>query len=99
MYRRLVSPIIHSIRKTANKHQVFSAGTAVAFGIDASFVPYQTENAIYFTITTLVWPIMLFIAARCTTDTNYFKEPGVGIPVHVQVQQGEDRGSDPIEMA
>jgi hypothetical protein len=82
------------MREKANNLLVFSAGTAVAFGIDASFVPYQTENAAYFAVTTLAWPIMLFIAVKCTTDTNYFKESGVGVPVHIQVEQRTGGGSD-----
>jgi hypothetical protein len=42
---------------------------------------------------------MFFIAAECTTNTNYFKEPGVGVPVHVQVERAADCGPDLIEIA
>jgi hypothetical protein len=49
-------------------------------------VPYQNENAAYFALATFAWPILFFIAAKCTTDTNYFKEEGVGIPIHVQLE-------------
>jgi hypothetical protein len=73
---------------------VLSAGTAVAFGIDASLVPYRTENAVYFAITTLAWPILLFIAVKYTTDTNYFKESGIVVPVHIQLKQRTGSGSD-----
>jgi hypothetical protein len=61
-------------------------------------VPYETENAAYFAITTTAWPIMLVIAARFTTDTNYFKEPGVGVPVHVQVERETNAGLEENEM-
>jgi hypothetical protein len=63
---------------------VLSAGTAVSFGVDATAQPYQNENAAYFALTTLCWPILYFVAWKCTTDTNYFKEESVIVPIHVR---------------
>ena len=65
---------------------VLSAGTASAFGIDSTKTPYERENGAYFALATISWPIMFFIAWKCTVDSNYFREEGVGIPVHVQLE-------------
>ena len=65
---------------------VLSAGTASAFGIDSKKTPYERENGAYFALATISWPILFFIAWKCTTDSNYFREEGVGIPVHVQLE-------------
>lgn len=65
---------------------VLSAGTTSAFGIDSTKTPYEQENGAYFALATISWPILVFIAWRCTTDSNYFREEGVGIPVHVQLE-------------
>lgn len=43
--------------------------------------------------------MLLFVAVKYTTDTNYFKEPGVGVPIHVRLEQGIDPGTDSIEFA
>jgi hypothetical protein len=63
---------------------VLSAGTAVSFGVDATAQPYQNENAAYFALSTLCWPILYFVAWKWTTDTNYFKEESVIVPIHVR---------------
>ncbi|PMD47138.1 hypothetical protein L207DRAFT_478082 [Hyaloscypha variabilis F] len=65
---------------------VLSAGTASAFGIDSTKTPYERENGAYFALATISWPILFFIAWKCTTDSNYFCEEGVGIPIHVQLE-------------
>ena len=65
---------------------VLSAGTASAFGIDSTKTPYERENGAYFALATISWPILFFIAWKCTTDSNYFREEGVGIPIHVQLE-------------
>ena len=65
---------------------VLSAGTASAFGIDSTKTRYERENGAYFALATISWPILFFIAWKCTTDSNYFREEGVGIPVHVQLE-------------
>jgi hypothetical protein len=65
---------------------VLSAGTASAFGIDSTKTPYERENGAYFALATISWPILFFIAWKCTTDSNYYREEGVGIPVHVQLE-------------
>jgi hypothetical protein len=63
---------------------VLSAGTAVAFGVDASSPPYSAESAGWFGITTICWPILLFIAAFHVTDTNYGRETQVIVPLHAR---------------
>jgi hypothetical protein len=63
---------------------VLSAGTAVSFGVDATAQPYENENAAYFALSTLCWPILYFVAWKWTTDTNYFKEESVIVPIHVR---------------
>ncbi|KXL49290.1 hypothetical protein M433DRAFT_132666 [Acidomyces richmondensis BFW] len=63
---------------------VLSAGTAVSFGIDATAQPYENENAAYFTLSTICWPILYFVTWKCTTNTNYLSESGVIAPVHVR---------------
>lgn len=45
-------------------------------------------------MSTLAWPIMLLIAAKYTTDTNYFKEDGVVVPVHIKAGRQEATVSD-----
>ncbi|KAL1867535.1 hypothetical protein VTK73DRAFT_4138 [Phialemonium thermophilum] len=61
-----------------------SAGTAISFGVDATAQPYENENAAYFALATLCWPILYFIAWRCISSTNYFKEESVVVPIHVR---------------
>lgn len=61
-----------------------STGTAVSFGVDATEQPYENENAAYFALTTLCWPILYFVAWKYTSDTNYFKEETVIAPLHVR---------------
>jgi len=46
---------------------VLSAGTAISFGVDATAQPYENENAAYFALSTICWPILYFIAWKCTT--------------------------------
>jgi hypothetical protein len=62
---------------------VLSAGTAVSFGMDASLVPYMTENIIWFVLETVAWPILAFIVWSFVNDSNYFKEEGVFAPKHI----------------
>ena len=61
-----------------------SSGTAISFGVDATAQPYENENAAWFALTTICWPILYFIAWKCTTDTNYMKEETVITPVHMR---------------
>ena len=61
-----------------------SAGTAVSFGVDATEPPYRNENAAYFSLATLCWPIMFFIAWKYTKATNYLDEKDVIVPMHVR---------------
>lgn len=56
----------------------------MSFGVDATSQPYENENAAWFALTTLCWPILYFIAWKCTTDTNYMKEETVVTPVHMR---------------
>jgi len=64
--------------------KVLSASTAVSFGTDATAQPYENENAAFFALATLCWPILFFVAYKYTLDTNYFKEETVVVPVHVR---------------
>jgi hypothetical protein len=66
---------------------VLSAGTASAFGIDSTKAPYDRENWACFALAMISWSIIFFVAWKCTTDSNYFREDGVGIPVHVQLER------------
>ncbi|KAK5727817.1 hypothetical protein LTR17_012475 [Elasticomyces elasticus] len=63
---------------------ILSAGTAIAFGVDATQQPYENENAGYFALSTICWPILFYIVWKCTTDTNYLTEEGVVAPIHVR---------------
>lgn len=63
---------------------VLSSGTAVSFGTDATKQPYENENAAYFALATLCWPILYFVAWKYTTDTNYYQEETVIVPIHVR---------------
>ncbi|KAK0264500.1 hypothetical protein LTS09_001979 [Friedmanniomyces endolithicus] len=63
---------------------ILSAGTAVSFGVDATAQPYENENAAYFALSTICWPILYYVVWKCTTDTNYLTEKGVIAPVHVR---------------
>ncbi|EED17435.1 conserved hypothetical protein [Talaromyces stipitatus ATCC 10500] len=75
-----------------------SAGTAVSFGVDATAQPYENENAAYFALTTLCWPILYFITWKCTTDTNYMKEDTVIVPIHVRKEIGLDGVEDTVDV-
>lgn len=76
------------VRKALTILLVLSAGTAVSFGVDATVQPYENENAAYFALSTLCWPILYFVAWKCTTDTNYLTEAGVVAPLHVRKELG-----------
>lgn len=56
----------------------------MSFGVDATAANYQVENAAWFAITAISFPILFFVISKCTHDTNYFEEAGVGVPKHVQ---------------
>lgn len=75
-------------RKTAAMSGLFvgilSSGTAISFGVDATAPPYENENAAYFSLATICWPILAFVAYKCTTDTNYGTEHDVVVPIHVR---------------
>ncbi|EXJ88510.1 hypothetical protein A1O1_05440 [Capronia coronata CBS 617.96] len=98
IFQNLVLYIMTSLtnepRKTAALSGFFvawlSAGTAVSFGVDATSQPYENENAAYFALATTCWPIMFFIAWKCTTATNYPLEKDVVVPVHVRKELGID---------
>jgi hypothetical protein len=62
---------------------VLSAGTAVSFGMDASSVPYMTENITWFVLETITWPILVFTVWRSVNESNYFKEEGVFAPKQI----------------
>lgn len=65
-------------------YEVLSAGTAVAFGVDATAPNYKAESGGWFGVTTLCWPILYFLAFTQVSDTNYDKEPEVIVPVDHQ---------------
>jgi hypothetical protein len=70
---------------------VLSAGTAVSFGIDAAGTDYQVENAIWFALNCVCWPIMAFVTWKYVTKTNYSLEEGVTVPTHaLQDYQSSD---------
>jgi hypothetical protein len=56
--------------------------------VDATSQPYENENAAWFALATICWPILYFVAWKCTTDTNYMKEKSVITPVHVRKELG-----------
>lgn len=88
-------------RKTAAMGGLFvgvlSSGTAISFGVDATSQPYENENAAWFALTTICWPILYFVAWNCTTDTNYMREESVVTPVHVRKELGMADDSTTIE--
>lgn len=63
---------------------VLSAGTAVSFSCDATAQPYENENAAFFALTMVCWPSLFYVTYKYATDTNYFKEAGVIVPIHVR---------------
>lgn len=56
--------------------------------MDATEQPYENENAGYFALTTLCWPILYFVVWKCTSATNYFKEENVIAPMDVRKEVG-----------
>jgi hypothetical protein len=72
---------------------VLSAGTATAFGIDATATNYKSENGAYFALATISFPVMFFVCWKCTTDTNYFKEDDVIAPMHVRLEHEHESPS------
>lgn len=69
---------------TNSDHAVLSAGTAISFGVDATAQPYENENAAYFALTMLCWPSLYYVIWRYVTDTNYFLEENVIVPIHAR---------------
>jgi hypothetical protein len=67
-----------------------SAGTAVSFSTDATTQPYKKENAAFFALATLCWPILYFVAYKYTTDTNYYRGESVVVPIHLRSEKGVD---------
>jgi hypothetical protein len=65
-------------------HIVLSAGTAVAFGVDATSPNYKSESGGWFAVTTLSWPILFYLAFTQISDTNYDQEIDVIAPTHIQ---------------
>jgi len=76
---------------------VLSAGTASAFGIDAAGTPYLHEICAYFALFVISVPILLFNANHAT-ETNYFMEDGVGVPVHVQLEKHHIVGREVVRI-
>ncbi|CAL5871358.1 uncharacterized protein PFLUO_LOCUS5608 [Penicillium psychrofluorescens] len=74
-----------------------SAGTATAFGIDAADTPYLNEICAYFALFVISVPILLFNANHAT-ESNYFMEDGVGVPVHVQLEQRHIVGREVVRI-
>ncbi|KAJ6445379.1 Glycerol 2-dehydrogenase (NADP(+)) [Purpureocillium lavendulum] len=73
-----------------------SAGTAVSFGVDATDQPYENENAAYFALTTMCWPILFYVAWKYTSETNYFKEETVIAPLRVRPDK-DSKGTESFQ--
>ncbi|KAF2165583.1 hypothetical protein M409DRAFT_36848 [Zasmidium cellare ATCC 36951] len=98
----VIGTLTNEPRKTAAVGGLFvgvlSAGTTVSFGVDATSQPYENENAAYFALSLITWPILYFVAWKYTTPTNYLLEDDVIAPVHVREELGVE-GSPSTEMA
>jgi hypothetical protein len=44
----------------------------------------MNENAAFFALTMICWPSLFYVTYKYATDTNYFKEAGVIVPIHVR---------------
>lgn len=56
--------------------------------MDATSQPYENENAAYFALSLITWPILYFVVWKYTTPTNYLLEEDVIAPVHVRKELG-----------
>ncbi len=65
-----------------------SAGTCVGFATDATSQPYSNEGGAIFALTTICWPLMWYVVKTYATDTQYFKEENVVVPIHVRKEMG-----------
>lgn len=74
------------VNRDTDKSTVLSAGVAVAFGVDASAIPYLNESIAWFSLATISFPIMAFVVINFTTDSNYFAEADVVVPKHIRDQ-------------
>lgn len=75
-----------------------SAGVAVAFGIDASSVPYINESAAYFALAAITFPILV-VVCWTTTETNYTIEADVEVPQHAIERFHLDQKHDLAEIS
>jgi hypothetical protein len=76
---------------------VLSAGTAVSFACDSTSQPYENENAAFFALTMICWPSLFYVTWMYATATNYFKEEGVIVPVHIRKEMSMDvLGTSPV---
>ena len=86
---------ILSVAKVSHKSAVISAGTAISFGVDATAQPYENENAGLFALATLCWPLLFYVAWNYISETNYFVDEAVIVPMHVR----EEMNAKGLELA
>lgn len=67
-----------------------AAGIAIAFGIDAVKPAYWKEFTVWITLFVAAFGCLYYLAAFHITETNYFKEENVIVPVHVAIEHGKE---------
>lgn len=63
----------------------------MSFGIDATMQPYENENAAWFALSTISWPLLYFVTWKCTSATNYHKEHGVIAPIEARKEAESEK--------
>ncbi len=75
-----------------------AAGECVSFGIDSTLLSFKTEVIVYFTLSAIGIIILYSVCYWKTTETNYFAEENVIVPLQVvknvrgirpEIQDGE----------
>ncbi|KIW63312.1 hypothetical protein, variant [Phialophora macrospora] len=67
-----------------------SAGTSISFATSSTEQPFINVAGAFFALTTLCWPILGFVVWKYTSDTRYFQEETVTVPLHVRKEKGMD---------
>ncbi|KIW32554.1 uncharacterized protein PV07_04085 [Cladophialophora immunda] len=74
-----------------------AAGITVAFGIDSAKTTYWKQIVVWFTLFGAAFACLYYLAAFHITETNYFKEEAVIVPLDVAEKAGHDTSTPPSE--
>jgi hypothetical protein len=73
-----------------------AAGISVAFGIEAVKTTYWKEITVWFTLFVAAFCCLYYLAAFHVTNTNYYEEEAVIVPVEVAEKFEHSGGSENV---